>query len=78
MKILYILYTDRLKQPDYGYFYPATYYVSNFIRYMTVNNFKSFPFPSLFWSIRKYIRHKDPFGYWTKFRRKEELDRINK
>lgn len=29
-------------------------------------------FPSILWSIRKYIREKDFFGYWTSYRKWEE------
>lgn len=39
--------------------------------YMTINNFKKYSFPSIFWSIRKHIRKLDPFNYWTRFRRIE-------
>lgn len=41
-------------------------------KYLTINNFKKFPFDSLFWNIRREIRKKDIFKYWTKYRRKEE------
>lgn len=43
----------------------------NIINYLFLNMFKQWKYPSLFWSIRKYLRAKDPFGYWTKLRHKE-------
>jgi len=42
------------------------------LKYLTINNFKDFPFDSLFWTIRRVMRKINPFNYWTKIRRSEE------